>query len=71
LPAWEGTIGHRLAENALGEKRQIAAHPAAFRIGEQVSPIVLRKIEQSHLEECQYSEYLTLLTSFLDVMKSV
>jgi hypothetical protein len=31
---------------------------------------VLRKIEQTRLGECQYSEYLTLLSSFPDVKKS-
>jgi hypothetical protein len=32
---------------------------------------ILRKIEQSPTEYCQYSEYLTLLNSFPDVKESV
>jgi hypothetical protein len=32
---------------------------------------VLTKIEQTQVEKCQYSEYLTLLSSFPDVKKSV
>jgi hypothetical protein len=34
-------------------------------------PNALRKIEQSQVAECQNSEYLTLLSSFPDVKKSV
>jgi hypothetical protein len=66
----EGTTGQRLAENCEGEKRQIPRRQGALRPGETTLANVLRKIEQSQLEECQHSEYLTLLSSFPDVKKS-
>jgi NADH dehydrogenase FAD-containing subunit len=65
-----GNDWQRLAENCESEKRQIPRRQGALRPGETTLANVLRKIEQSQLEECQNSEYLTLLSSFLDVKKS-
>jgi hypothetical protein len=66
-----GTVGHSLAENFEGEKRQMPGCPVAFALAKSVSLDILRKFEQSPLAGCQYSEYLTLLSSFPDVKKSV
>jgi hypothetical protein len=66
-----GTIGQRFAENCEDEKRQMPRRQGALTLSETTLVNVLRKIEQSHSGECQYSEYLTLLTSFPDVKKSV
>jgi hypothetical protein len=63
-------LDRRLAENGVGEKRQIPRRQGAVRLSETARANVLRKIEQSQVAECQNSEYLTLLTSFPDVKKS-
>jgi hypothetical protein len=63
-------IRQRVAENPNAEKRQMSNSRWLDAPAGNVAN-VLRKIEQSQLGKCQYSEYLTLLSSFPDVKKSV
>jgi hypothetical protein len=65
-----GRLDKRLAENGHDEKRQIPRRQGAARLSGTALANVLTKIEQSQSEECQNSEYLTLLSSFPDVKKS-
>jgi hypothetical protein len=66
-----GGTGVRFAKNPNMEKQQMSNSYRASTPSNRVLANAWRKIEQIQAEYCQYSEYLTLLSSFPDVKKSV
>jgi len=70
LPAWGEPFGKDLQKIATGKSGKCLTPGGRSRAREWLVNI-LTKIEQTEVAECQKSEYLTLLSSFPDVKKSV